>query len=121
MASQKTTLQKGQFERLVNKAKRLEKQIASCVQSHQKLAAQIEKNRRPCVVECKKKNMRKAQVSQIAQVAIIDCIRKNAIQQLLRNSLTRLEGKREGQRKKREQKRQINRQATKKQGDSKCT
>ena len=101
MASQKTTLQKGQFERLVNKAKRLEKQIASCVQSHQKLAAQIEKNR-PCVVECKKKNMRKAQVSQPRSRLSI----AQQVDQI----------KREGQRKKREQKRQINRQATKKQG-----
>lgn len=98
MASQKTTLQKGQFERLVNKAKRLEKQIASCVQSHQKLAAQIEKNR-PCVVECKKKNVQKAQVSRPRS-------RLSLAQQVDRI-------KREGQRKKREQKRQINRQARK--------
>ena len=114
MASQKTTLQKGQFERLVNKAKRLEKQIASCVQSHQKLAAQIEKNR-PCVVECKKKNVQKA------EVPTHDRLKKNKVPKAavsrprsrlsLAQQVDRI--KREGQRKKREQKRQINRQARK--------
>lgn len=62
--TQKTTLQKGQFERLVQKAKQLEKRIGSCVQSHQKLVAQIQKNR-PCVVECKKKNVQRARKAEI--------------------------------------------------------